>query len=81
MNWKGPILTDSGGFQIFSLGQGSVADEIKGKKKRKKRGGKKKKKKGEKKKKKRASRAREGTSDVQFAIQFDDVEKKMKMLT
>ena len=31
MNWKGPILTDSGGFQIFSLGQGSVADEIKGK--------------------------------------------------
>jgi len=29
MNWKGPILTDSGGFQIFSLGQGSVADEIK----------------------------------------------------
>ena len=30
MNWKGPILTDSGGFQIFSLGHGSVADEIKG---------------------------------------------------
>ncbi len=22
MNWKGPILTDSGGFQIFSLGRG-----------------------------------------------------------
>ena len=31
MNWKGPTLTDSGGFQIFSLGHGSVADEIKGK--------------------------------------------------
>ena len=24
------MLTDSGGFQIFSLGHGSVADEIKG---------------------------------------------------
>ena len=30
MNWKGPMLTDSGGFQIFSLGYGSVAGEIKG---------------------------------------------------
>lgn len=30
MGWDGPLLTDSGGFQIFSLGQGSVADEIKG---------------------------------------------------
>lgn len=30
MGWDGPMLTDSGGFQIFSLGQGSVADEIKG---------------------------------------------------
>lgn len=28
--WHGPMLTDSGGFQIFSLGQGTVADEIKG---------------------------------------------------
>ena len=28
--WRGPMLTDSGGFQIFSLGHGSVADEIKG---------------------------------------------------
>jgi queuine tRNA-ribosyltransferase len=28
--WQGPMLTDSGGFQIFSLGNGSVADEIKG---------------------------------------------------
>ncbi len=32
MNWDGPMLTDSGGFQIFSLGHGSVADEIKGRK-------------------------------------------------
>ena len=31
MNWKGPMLTDSGGFQVFSLGHGSVSDEIKGK--------------------------------------------------
>ncbi len=31
MNWSGPMLTDSGGFQIFSLGHGSVAQEIKGK--------------------------------------------------
>ena len=31
MNWKKPMITDSGGFQIFSLGHGSVADEIKGK--------------------------------------------------
>ena len=30
MNWQDPMLTDSGGFQIFSLGHGSVADEIKG---------------------------------------------------
>ena len=30
LNWSGPMLTDSGGFQIFSLGHGSVADEIKG---------------------------------------------------
>lgn len=29
--WQGPMLTDSGGFQIFSLGHGSVAEEIKGK--------------------------------------------------
>lgn len=31
MGWEGPMLTDSGGFQIFSLGHGSVANEIKGK--------------------------------------------------
>ncbi|GFZ77350.1 queuine tRNA-ribosyltransferase [Rickettsiales bacterium] len=30
MSWDGPMLTDSGGFQIFSLGHGSVAAEIKG---------------------------------------------------
>lgn len=30
MGWNGPMLTDSGGFQIFSLGHGSVANEIKG---------------------------------------------------
>jgi len=30
MNWNKPMLTDSGGFQIFSLGHGSVANEIKG---------------------------------------------------
>ncbi|MEM6797014.1 MAG: tRNA guanosine(34) transglycosylase Tgt [Acidobacteriota bacterium] len=28
--WRGPMLTDSGGFQVFSLGHGSVAEEIKG---------------------------------------------------
>ena len=28
--WNGPMLTDSGGFQIFSLGHGSVANEVKG---------------------------------------------------
>ncbi|MDR1362174.1 MAG: tRNA guanosine(34) transglycosylase Tgt [Holosporaceae bacterium] len=30
MGWNLPLFTDSGGFQIFSLGHGSVADEIKG---------------------------------------------------
>ena len=30
MGWDGPLLTDSGGYQIFSMGHGSVADEIKG---------------------------------------------------
>lgn len=33
MNWNKPIISDSGGFQIFSMGHGSVAEEIKGKKK------------------------------------------------
>ncbi len=35
----GPIITDSGGFQVFSLAYGSVADELKGKGKRKSDGG------------------------------------------
>ncbi len=30
MGWAGPIITDSGGFQVFSMGHGTVADEIKG---------------------------------------------------
>jgi queuine tRNA-ribosyltransferase len=30
MGWEGPIVTDSGGFQVFSMGHGTVADEIKG---------------------------------------------------
>src|SRR5690606_7881161 len=34
MRWDGPLLTDSGGFQVFSLGrEGSVTDEIKGRNK------------------------------------------------
>jgi queuine tRNA-ribosyltransferase len=28
--WNRPIITDSGGFQVFSMGHGAVADEIKG---------------------------------------------------
>jgi len=30
MGWERPIITDSGGFQVFSLAHGSVADEVKG---------------------------------------------------
>ena len=30
MGWKGAVITDSGGFQVFSLAHGGVADEIKG---------------------------------------------------
>ena len=30
MRWERPIITDSGGFQVFSMGHGTVADEIKG---------------------------------------------------
>jgi queuine tRNA-ribosyltransferase len=30
MRWPRPIITDSGGFQVFSMGHGRVADEIKG---------------------------------------------------
>lgn len=33
MGWDGPMLTDSGGFQVFSLGEGTMANEIKGKNK------------------------------------------------
>jgi queuine tRNA-ribosyltransferase len=29
MGWERPIVTDSGGYQVFSMGHGSVADEIK----------------------------------------------------
>jgi queuine tRNA-ribosyltransferase len=35
INRKMPIITDSGGFQVFSLAYGSVADELKGKGKKK----------------------------------------------
>lgn len=31
MGWDGPMFTDSGGYQIFSLGHGSISSEIKGK--------------------------------------------------
>jgi queuine tRNA-ribosyltransferase len=30
MGWEGPIVTDSGGFQVFSMGHGTVAEEVKG---------------------------------------------------
>ena len=30
MRWEHPIITDSGGFQVFSMGHGNVADEVKG---------------------------------------------------
>jgi queuine tRNA-ribosyltransferase len=30
MGWTGSVITDSGGFQVFSLAHGTVADEIKG---------------------------------------------------
>ena len=29
MGWQGAIITDSGGYQVFSMGHGSVAEEIK----------------------------------------------------
>jgi queuine tRNA-ribosyltransferase len=31
MGWDGALITDSGGFQVFSLAHGGVADEVKGK--------------------------------------------------
>ncbi len=30
MGWERSVITDSGGFQVFSMGHGTVADEIKG---------------------------------------------------
>jgi queuine tRNA-ribosyltransferase len=38
MDWDGPIVTDSGGFQVFSMGHGTVADEIKARPSRGRRG-------------------------------------------
>ncbi len=29
MGWRGAIVTDSGGYQVFSMGHGSVAEEVK----------------------------------------------------
>jgi queuine tRNA-ribosyltransferase len=29
MGWERPVITDSGGFQVFSMGHGTVADEVK----------------------------------------------------
>ena len=29
MSWRGAIVTDSGGYQVFSMGHGSVAEEVK----------------------------------------------------
>jgi queuine tRNA-ribosyltransferase len=34
MGWDGAIVTDSGGYQVFSMGHGSVAEEIKRKRER-----------------------------------------------
>jgi queuine tRNA-ribosyltransferase len=34
MGWRRAIVTDSGGYQVFSMGHGSVAEEIKGKRDR-----------------------------------------------
>ncbi len=34
MGWDGAIITDSGGYQVFSMGHGSVAEEIKRKRER-----------------------------------------------
>jgi queuine tRNA-ribosyltransferase len=39
MDWDGPIVTDSGGFQVFSMGHGTVADEIKARPSRKRQSG------------------------------------------
>jgi len=34
MGWHRSVITDSGGFQVFSMGHGTVADEIKGSRRR-----------------------------------------------
>ncbi|MDQ3609108.1 MAG: tRNA guanosine(34) transglycosylase Tgt [Actinomycetota bacterium] len=39
MGWDRPIVTDSGGFQVFSMGHGTVADEIKARPPRAAKGG------------------------------------------
>ncbi len=39
MDWDGPIVTDSGGFQVFSMGHGTVADEIKSRRESRRGGG------------------------------------------
>ncbi|MGH2904689.1 MAG: tRNA guanosine(34) transglycosylase Tgt [Solirubrobacteraceae bacterium] len=39
MGWEGPIVTDSGGFQVFSMGHGTVAEEIKSSRSPRRRGG------------------------------------------
>jgi queuine tRNA-ribosyltransferase len=39
MGWDRPIMTDSGGFQVFSMGHGAVADEIKGRRPPARKGG------------------------------------------
>ena len=33
MRWDGPLLSDSGGYQVFAMGHGSVSEEIKGNRK------------------------------------------------
>ncbi len=30
MRWDGPLLSDSGGYQVFAMGHGSISEEIKG---------------------------------------------------
>lgn len=39
IGWERPLITDSGGFQVFSLAHGTVADEIKGRRGRPATGG------------------------------------------
>ena len=39
MRWDRPVITDSGGFQVFSMGHGAVADEIKGRRRQRRASG------------------------------------------